>query len=375
MNAEAESVLFVQEGITAFQQNNFAAARSAFIKAIQIFPKSQLAWSWLGHMETDKDHKKECLEKAIKINPDNEIGLFSLRELKILSITELNPTSVKRTTPPPVALSPTQIQAKTHQQTDVVLLAETQPPPLPQTIAENWFYMLNNQRVGPVKDVDFPQLIACAKVNRNTMVWTQGFSEWIPLEQTKLISLFTAPPPSKVPWYFSRSALIFTFLFLTPIWSILILANRKRQSIGVRIIAVLVGIGYLWLFGAPFLGASSVTTVTGPSIIEFGTDYTEMSNSVSVSIPKSRFSLGDQVAWVAQLRGPVKTTRVDLVLSKVGVSGGEVVLDRSVINIADPNSTILYGRFPLLFTQDGNYKLRIIYNDKSLAEGAFKVSK
>lgn len=201
-------------------------------------------------------------------------------------------------------------------------------------------------------------------------------TKFTPLEQHKS----PMPParlahPSKVPWYFSRSALIFTFLFLTPIWSILILADRKRQGVGVRIMAILVGVGYLWFFGTSFFGASGVTTVTGPSIIKFGTDYTETPNSVSVSIPKSQFSLGDQVAWVAQLHGPVKTTRVDLVLSRVGASGGEMVLNRSVLDIADPNFTILYGKFPLLFTQEGNYKLRIIYNDKSLAEGIFKVSK
>src|SRR5690348_14017721 len=43
----------------------------------------------------------------------------------------------------------------------------------------------------------------------------------------------------QTPWYFSTPFLIFTFLLLTPIWTILILADRRR-GIGLKAFSVLI---------------------------------------------------------------------------------------------------------------------------------------
>jgi tetratricopeptide (TPR) repeat protein len=48
------------------------------------------------------------------------------------------------------------------------------------------------------------------------------------------------------PWYFSTLALFLSFLFLTPVWVILILADRSREK-GLKIVAGLVGAAYIVL--------------------------------------------------------------------------------------------------------------------------------
>lgn len=61
------------------------------------------------------------------------------------------------------------------------------------------------------------------------------------------VSIETKEAPKK-PWYFSRPVLILTFLFLTPVWAILILAD-KRQEKGVKILALVIGFAYLLYCG------------------------------------------------------------------------------------------------------------------------------
>jgi hypothetical protein len=114
--------------------------------------------------------------------------------------------------------------------------------------------------------------------------------------------------------------------------------------------------------------------MVGPGRIEFGSDYVESVGSISITDPKSAFSPGEQFAWVARLRGSAKTTRVNLVLSKITPSGGEQVIDKGVMDIADPKYDTLFGKLPSgLQTGSGRYKFRVVSGDKVLAEGEFEM--
>jgi uncharacterized membrane protein YvbJ len=52
--------------------------------------------------------------------------------------------------------------------------------------------------------------------------------------------------PNKRHWYFSGPVLLLTFLFLTPAWAILILADRRRSK-ELKALAALVALGYVVL--------------------------------------------------------------------------------------------------------------------------------
>jgi uncharacterized RDD family membrane protein YckC len=177
MRDNAAPHTLAEQGIAALKVGNKIQAAELLKKSLLLDPDQELAWLWLSGAVSSQEEQKFCIQNVTRINPQNQAAKRGLDSL---------PTNIP-------AISPFPIQANPHQQPTVIL--PLQPPPIPHTVAENWFYTLNGQRIGPVKDVDFPRLITTAKVNRNTMVWTQGFSEWMPLKQTKLVSFFTAPPP------------------------------------------------------------------------------------------------------------------------------------------------------------------------------------
>lgn len=101
----------------------------------------------------------------------------------------------------------------------------------------------------------------CAKcgaelVPGSSFCWKCG----APVEGAR-VSIETKEAPKK-PWYFSRPVLILTLLFLTPVWAILILAD-KRQGKGVKILASLIGLGYLLYCGYLVVGTSSISSIEG----------------------------------------------------------------------------------------------------------------
>ena len=193
-----------EQGIAALKVGNKIQAAELLKKSLLLDPDQELAWLWLSGAVSSQGEQKFCIQNVTRINPQNQAARRGLDSL---------PANIP-------AISPFPIQANPHPQPTVIL--PLQPPPIPHTphtVAENWFYTLNGQRIGPVKDVDFPRLITTANVDRNTMVWTQGFSEWMPLEQTKLVSFFTAPPPltgkavnNTIIWILAFAPLIGVFL-------------------------------------------------------------------------------------------------------------------------------------------------------------------
>jgi ribosomal protein L40E len=184
------------------------------------------------------------------------------------------------------------------------------------------------------------------------------------------------PRIPKRPWYFSDLFLILTFLFVPPIGAGLILAD-KQQRIWTKVIVGIIGLGCVVYLGYFFLGAPFTSTMVGPGRIEFGSDYVESAGGIiSISDPKSVFSSGEQFAWVARLGGSAKTTRLNLVLSRITPSGGEHVVDKGVMDIADPKFDTVFGKSPSgIKTDSGRYKFRVMSGDNILAEGEFEVLK
>lgn len=64
-----------------------------------------------------------------------------------------------------------------------------------------WYYMLNNQQVGPVDENEIKKQIEAGAINHNTMVWTAGLPNWLPVGQSSLASLMGSVPPLYVPHY------------------------------------------------------------------------------------------------------------------------------------------------------------------------------
>lgn len=176
------------------------------------------------------------------------------------------------------------------------------------------------------------------------------------------------------PWYFSPIVLILTFLFLTPLGAVLIFRDRSQRT-GVKWAAAIIGAIYLVLIGSSVLGASPLSAVTGPGVIEFGTEYRAAGDGFAIVGAKGAFGVSEQVAWVARLKGPANTRTLDIGISKV-TGKGESVVSTEPMSIADPGYTVLAGQFPavlLVTVEPATYRVRVYSGNTVLALGEFQV--
>jgi TM2 domain-containing membrane protein YozV len=57
-----------------------------------------------------------------------------------------------------------------------------------------WYYQQGNNRMGPVDEATIRSLMATGAISIDTLVWTTGMANWVPLQQTSLASGLTTPP-------------------------------------------------------------------------------------------------------------------------------------------------------------------------------------
>ncbi|NNK87180.1 MAG: SPFH domain-containing protein [Flavobacteriaceae bacterium] len=74
--------------------------------------------------------------------------------------------------------------------------ASVMPPPMPQAV--QYFYAANGQQAGPVNIEQLKALFANRTVNKDSLVWKQGMSEWSALKDVEELKAFlggSTPPP------------------------------------------------------------------------------------------------------------------------------------------------------------------------------------
>lgn len=65
----------------------------------------------------------------------------------------------------------------------------------------NWYYAIDNQRVGPVSESSISMLLSAGTVSGTTLVWREGMANWQPLAETELAreTAGVAPPTGPAP--------------------------------------------------------------------------------------------------------------------------------------------------------------------------------
>ena len=74
--------------------------------------------------------------------------------------------------------------------------AAATPPPMP--VATQYYYAQNNTQQGPVSFDQLQALFASRTINRNSLIWKQGMSEWKALQEIEELKPFlggNTPPP------------------------------------------------------------------------------------------------------------------------------------------------------------------------------------
>ncbi|MDB6073429.1 MAG: hypothetical protein JWO89_1069 [Verrucomicrobiaceae bacterium] len=63
-----------------------------------------------------------------------------------------------------------------------------------------WYHAKNEHQHGPYSEADIKSLLADEVITPQTLVWRNGMSEWLPLEQTELAKTFEAPLAKDDSW-------------------------------------------------------------------------------------------------------------------------------------------------------------------------------
>jgi hypothetical protein len=69
------------------------------------------------------------------------------------------------------------------------------PPPLPEISEQEWHYTARGKRLGPVTSSKLTDLAVQGVVDNDTLVWAEGFDDWIPFGKTQLKCVPSSPPP------------------------------------------------------------------------------------------------------------------------------------------------------------------------------------
>ena len=94
----------LEHAISYIRAGEIEKARPFLINWLRQNPDDENAWLWLAKCVTDSEQKRYCLEKVLKINPQNQ---YAIRELKHLTRPVSPPTQPKASqVQPPVQTVP-----------------------------------------------------------------------------------------------------------------------------------------------------------------------------------------------------------------------------------------------------------------------------
>ena len=63
-----------------------------------------------------------------------------------------------------------------------------------------WYHAQNEEQHGPLTEQSLKELLTRREISPQTLVWREGFTEWLPLEQTELAQKFEVPLPAGDGW-------------------------------------------------------------------------------------------------------------------------------------------------------------------------------
>ena len=64
-------------------------------------------------------------------------------------------------------------------------------------MAKSWYYVKNNERVGPVNEQELKTIFDSGELGKKSFVWTKGFDNWRRAEEVDELESFFIPAPSK----------------------------------------------------------------------------------------------------------------------------------------------------------------------------------
>jgi len=207
--------------IAAIKAGNKAVGLRLLSEVVQADPNNETAWLWLSTCVNKTEQKKYCLSKALSINPSNQNARRALEQLESSPQPSFEEMSSVSSTKSLSSLPTQKVQqvppgAKEESQTTGRVSPPSKPMPQRSTVPR----------------------IARTKAQQDASI-------------------------SK-PWYRSSLVYLLTFLFLTPVWVVLMLTDKK-QSIGVK--------GLASVFLLLYVGVCCFLTLSGTPLSQLISSY------------------------------------------------------------------------------------------------------
>jgi hypothetical protein len=214
----------LQQGIAALKAGQKVRARSLLEKVVQQDERHEIAWLWLsGAVDTDEERRR-CLEKVLAINPNNSAARQGLDSISRRASTR--PTG----------------QPKPSQ----VVNLSTIPPrrPTVESVSlpkESFAPQTSPSPVAKTKLCPF-----CAEeIQESAIVCKHCGRELVPLAASPVAAPMPEPKPKKQKkWYMATGVKILTFLFFTPLWTLIVLDDPDSTT-GVKVLASILLVFYL----------------------------------------------------------------------------------------------------------------------------------
>ena len=64
----------LEQAVAYIKAGNLENGKKLLIQVIQQNPRDENAWLWMSRCVTSVEQKRECFQRALNINPDNQIG-------------------------------------------------------------------------------------------------------------------------------------------------------------------------------------------------------------------------------------------------------------------------------------------------------------
>jgi len=75
----------LQQAVTAIKSGEKERGKELLVEVLELDENNEAAWLWMTRCVADLDVKRECFERVLEINPDNQHAIKGLKRLDVLS--------------------------------------------------------------------------------------------------------------------------------------------------------------------------------------------------------------------------------------------------------------------------------------------------
>ncbi|HWQ13761.1 MAG TPA: tetratricopeptide repeat protein, partial [Roseiflexaceae bacterium] len=79
--ARERASALIDQGAAALKAGDRARAQELLGQALRLDPRNERAWLWMSGVVTRDDQRRQCLERVLAINPQNEAARRGLANL------------------------------------------------------------------------------------------------------------------------------------------------------------------------------------------------------------------------------------------------------------------------------------------------------